>query len=118
MMRINKFLAEAGVASRRAADDLLDRGAVTIGDKRAKRGDRVDPRSSDVRVNGRRVVLAQLAHITIALNKPRGVITTMNDERGRPCVGDLIKLELRSSTTSGRSSTTSGHSSTASSKRL
>ena len=105
-IRLNKFLAESGVASRRAADELIAHGHVTIDGRRAKPGDRVDPGSSDVRVDGKRVATPTAAHITIALNKPKGVITTMRDERGRPCVGDLLKLELRSSTTSGRSSTT------------
>jgi 23S rRNA pseudouridine2605 synthase len=111
MTRINKYLAEAGIASRRAADDLIARGAVTIDGVKAKAGDRVDPAASDVRVNGKRVRAAEAAHVTIALNKPAGVITTMRDERGRPCVGDLIRLELRSVATSSRSSATKSHSS-------
>jgi 23S rRNA pseudouridine2605 synthase len=118
MTRINKYLAEAGIASRRAADDLIARGAVTIDGVKAKPGDRVDPSASDVRVNGKRVRAAAAEHITIALNKPAGVITTMRDERGRPCVGDLIRLELRSSSTSGRSSGTSGRSGASSSRRI
>lgn len=95
MIRINKFLAEAGIASRRAADDLIARGVVTINGVKAKMGDRVDPSASAVRVNGKRVRAADAAHVTIALNKPLGVITTMHDERGRPCVGDLIRLPNR-----------------------
>jgi 23S rRNA pseudouridine2605 synthase len=111
MIRINKYLAEAGIASRRAADDLIARGAVTIDGVKAKPGDRVDASASDVRVHGKRVRAAGTAHVTIALNKPAGVITTMHDERGRRCVGDLIRLELRPSATSGRSRATSGRSS-------
>jgi 23S rRNA pseudouridine2605 synthase len=107
MIRINKYLAEAGIASRRAADDLIARGFVTIDGIKAKPGDRVDPSTSDVRVNGKRVRVTGASHITIALNKPAGVITTMRDERGRLCVGDLIRLELRSTSLELRSSTTS-----------
>ena len=91
MIRINKFLAQAGIASRRAADDLVARGAVTIDGRRAKAGDQLDPTSRDVRVNGKRVRPLQAEHTTIALNKPLGMVTTMHDERGRPCVGDLIR---------------------------
>jgi 23S rRNA pseudouridine2605 synthase len=108
MVRINKYLAEAGIASRRAADDLIARGAVTIDGAKAKPGDRVDPSASDVRVNGKRVRAVQAAHVTIALNKPLGVVTTMRDERGRPSVGDLIRLELRSSSTARRTSKNPG----------
>jgi 23S rRNA pseudouridine2605 synthase len=89
------------VVSRRAADDLIARGVVTINGVKAKPGDRVEPSASDVRVNGKRVRAVEAAHVTIALNKPLGVITTMRDERGRPCVGDLIRPGLRSSATSG-----------------
>jgi 23S rRNA pseudouridine2605 synthase len=118
LIRINKYLAEAGVASRRAADELIARGAVTIDGVKAKPGDRVDPSASDVRVNGKRVRAVASGHITIALNKPAGVITTMRDERGRPCVGDLLRLELRLNATPGRSSATTGRSSAPTSRRM
>ena len=60
--------------------------------------------SADVRVEGRAVRAARDDHIVIALNKPAGVITTMHDERGRTCVGDLIRPVTRSDVTSRRSS--------------
>jgi len=93
LIRVNKFLAQAGGTSRRAADEQIVRGAVTIDGRVAKPGDRVDPISSDVRVEGKRVRPVSVAHVTIALNKPLGMVTTMRDERGRPCVGDLTRQE-------------------------
>lgn len=90
------------MASRRAADDLIARGVVTIDGVKAKPGDRVDPGASDVRVNGKRIRVVNAAHVTIALNKPAGVITTMHDDRGRACVGDLIRRELGSTGAPGR----------------
>jgi len=93
LIRINKYLAQAGGTSRRAADEQIVRGAVTIDGRVAKPGDRVDPISSDVRVEGKRVRPVSVAHVTIALNKPLGMVTTMRDERGRPCVGDLMRQE-------------------------
>jgi 23S rRNA pseudouridine2605 synthase len=77
---------------------LIARGVVTIDGRRAKAGDRVDPARGEVRVNGKRVHAATGPHITIALNKPLGMLTTMRDERGRPCVGDLIRSKLHSVT--------------------
>jgi len=96
LIRINKFLAQAGETSRRAADEQIARGAVTIDGRIAKPGDRVDPTSSDVRVQGERLRPVPATHVTIALNKPLGMVTTMRDERGRPCVGDLLKHSARS----------------------
>jgi 23S rRNA pseudouridine2605 synthase len=119
LIRINKYLAEAGIASRRAADDLIARGIVTIDGVKAKAGDRVDPAASDVRVNGKRVRAVEASsHVTIAINKPAGVITTMRDERGRPCVGDLLRLGLRLNATPGRSSAATGRSSAPTRRRM
>lgn len=88
--RLNKLLASAGVASRRAADELIAAGRVSV-DGRVVRehGVRVDPEHSVVRVDGARIELrAGVVHL--ALNKPRGVLSAMSDDRGRPTIAGLL----------------------------
>jgi 23S rRNA pseudouridine2605 synthase len=88
--RLHKVLAQAGVASRRAAEEMIARGRVRV-DGRVVRemGVRVDPERSVIHVDGLRVeVRSDLQYL--ALNKPRGVYSTMADPHGRPCVGDYV----------------------------
>jgi 23S rRNA pseudouridine2605 synthase len=89
-VRLQKVLAQAGVASRRAAEELIAAGRVSVdGEVVREMGRRVDPITAVVHVDGSRVVVRDdLVHL--ALNKPRGMLSTMSDERGRPCVGDLV----------------------------
>jgi 23S rRNA pseudouridine2605 synthase len=89
-VRLQKVLARAGVASRRAAEELIAAGRVRVDGKVVREmGRRVDPDTAVVHVDGARVVLRDdLVHI--ALNKPLGMLSTMSDELGRPCVGDLL----------------------------
>ena len=89
-VRLLKVLAQAGVASRRAAEELIAAGRVSVdGEVVREMGRRVDPITAVVHVDGSRVVLRDdLVHL--ALNKPRGMLSTMSDERGRPCIGDLV----------------------------
>jgi len=89
-IRLNKFLAQAGVASRRAADALVEEGRVTVNGSAAHLGAMVDPAHDDVRVSGKRVVQPEAPHLTIVLHKPAGVFTTMSDERGRRSIADLL----------------------------
>ncbi|MEJ3748023.1 pseudouridine synthase [Actinomycetes bacterium KLBMP 9797] len=93
--RLQKVLASAGVASRRASEDLIARGRVTVDGKVARLGDKVDPRASVIHVNGERVVTDSRL-VYLAMNKPRGVVATMADERGREAVADYLgTLEQR-----------------------
>ena len=89
-VRLQKVLAQAGVASRRAAEELIAAGRVSVdGQVVREMGRRVDPDTAVVHVDGSRIVLRDdLVHL--ALNKPRGMLSTMSDDRGRPCVGDLV----------------------------
>jgi 23S rRNA pseudouridine2605 synthase len=89
-IRLNKFLAQAGVASRRAADALIAEGRVSVNGATAQVGTMVDPSRDDVRVSGKRVVQPDAPHVTLVLHKPAGVFTTMSDERGRRSVADLL----------------------------
>ncbi len=89
-VRLQKVLAQAGIGSRRACEALIDQGRVEVDGQRVReQGMRIDPQTAVVRVDGERVPTA--AGITvIAFNKPRGVITTLSDDQGRPCVGDWL----------------------------
>ena len=88
--RLHKVLAQAGVASRRAAEEMIAQGRVRV-DGRVVRemGVRVDPERSVIHVDGLRVELRSGLQY-LALNKPRGVHSTMADPQGRPCVGDYV----------------------------
>lgn len=89
-VRLQKILAQAGVASRRASEDLIARGRVEVNGKIVREmGVKVDPSTAVIRVDGTRILLDDDL-VYLALNKPRGVHTTMSDDMGRPCVGDLV----------------------------
>ncbi|APT82718.1 pseudouridine synthase [Corynebacterium ammoniagenes] len=88
--RLQKVLAKAGVASRRHAEVLIDAGRVEVNGKIIKRqGVRVNPNADVIRVDGVRVNVNE-DHEYFILNKPRGVQSTMQDDMGRPCVGDMV----------------------------
>lgn len=87
--RLNRYLAARGVASRRGADELAVAGRVRVNGVPAPPGSLVDERSDAVTVDGRPVPAA-LPRRTILLNKPRGVLSTRHDPRGRPTVLDLV----------------------------
>ena len=89
-IRLQKFLAENGVASRRKSEELIERGKVRVNGHPASLGDKVDPKYDLVTVSGERVVPVSSGNIYIMLNKPRGYVTTMSDEMGRRCVAELV----------------------------
>ncbi|HLV58737.1 MAG TPA: pseudouridine synthase [Natronosporangium sp.] len=86
--RVQKVLAAAGVASRRACEELVADGRVTVDGRVARLGDRADPATSEIRVDGERIITdPRLTYV--ALNKPRGVVSTMDDEHGRPSLAQF-----------------------------
>jgi 23S rRNA pseudouridine2605 synthase len=88
--RLQKVLAEAGVASRRASETLISAGRVSVnGEVVTRLGARVDPATDVIRVDGARIPTAT-AHVYLVLNKPPGVVSTMSDPQGRPNLGDLM----------------------------
>ena len=89
-IRLQKFISQCGIASRRKAEELIAQGRVKINGKTAELGDKVTP-GDKVYINGKRVVMPKTKHRYIMLNKPRGFITTMSDERGRRCVAELVE---------------------------
>ena len=89
-VRLQKVLAQAGIASRRAAEAMIVEGRVRVDNVVVTElGTRVDPATAVVHVDGERVPTAP-GVVVVAMNKPRGVVTSMSDDRGRPCVGDMV----------------------------
>lgn len=88
-IRLQKFLSEAGIASRRKAEDMIRAGAVKVNGITASIGDSVDPKKDTVTVKGKRVRKESNLRY-ILLNKPRGYVTTADDELGRKCVTQLV----------------------------
>ncbi|WP_235523146.1 pseudouridine synthase [Cellulomonas sp. Root485] len=89
-VRLQKVLAAAGLGSRRACEDLISAGRVTVdGNKVLELGVRVDPLTAVIHVDGMRVQLDS-SIVTIALNKPKGVVSTMHDPEGRPSIGQFV----------------------------
>jgi 23S rRNA pseudouridine2605 synthase len=95
MVRLQKFLAEAGVASRRAAEQLIVKGRVEVnGETITQLGAKVDPARDRVMVDGRGVKTKRKLYV--ALNKPKGYICTRSDPEQRRIITDLLPLEWRS----------------------
>ena len=89
-VRLQKVLAAAGIASRRASEVLISEGRVEVNSEVVlEQGRRVDPEHDVIRVDGSRIPPPR-RHRYLALNKPRGVVATMGDPEGRRTVADLI----------------------------
>lgn len=88
--RLQKYLSECGVASRRKSEELIEQGRVRVNGRPASIGDKIDPKKDSVTVNGKRVVKSRKS-VYIMLHKPRGYITTMSDEMDRKCVAQLVE---------------------------
>ena len=85
-IRLQKVLAQAGIASRRAAEIMIEEGRIEVNGKLVtEQGRRVDPERDVIRVDGSRIPPPR-RHIYAVLNKPRGVVCTMDDPEGRPTV--------------------------------
>ncbi|WP_343576324.1 pseudouridine synthase [Mycobacterium sp.] len=94
-VRLQKVLSQAGIASRRVAERMITDGRVEVdGEVVTELGTRVDPDVSEIRVDGARVILDE-SLVYLALNKPQGMHSTMSDDRGRPCIGDLVEHRVR-----------------------
>jgi 16S rRNA U516 pseudouridylate synthase RsuA-like enzyme len=92
VVRLQKFLAEAGIASRRASEQVITAGRVTVnGAVASQLGARVDPQHDKVAVDGR--VVARKRKLYVAVNKPPGVVCTRGAEDDRKRIGDLLPKE-------------------------
>ena len=87
--RLQKLLSAAGVCSRRASESYINAGRVTINGVPAILGQKADPEKDDIRVDGKPIV-ERPRPVYLMLNKPRGYVTTLSDEQGRPTVAQLV----------------------------
>jgi len=88
-IRLQKVMAAGGVGSRRACEELIAQGRVEVdGRVVVEQGMRIDPETVVIKVDGMRLQTSQTA-LYLAVNKPRGMVTTMSDPDGRPCLTDL-----------------------------
>jgi 23S rRNA pseudouridine2605 synthase len=94
MTRLNKFIADSGITSRRKAEELILQGRVTVNNKTiTKLAFTIDTENDEVTVDGERIKPAD--HVYYLLNKPKGVVTTTDDEKNRMTVTDLIKSKQK-----------------------
>ena len=89
-IRLQKFIADAGLISRRAAEDEIKLGNVSVNGHVAALGTKIDPREDTVTYKGKRIRYAKKEYTYIMLNKPRGYLSSTADDRGRKCVTDLL----------------------------
>lgn len=87
--RLQKILSARGVASRRKAEAMIEAGQVTVNGLAAALGDSADPDADEIRIDGRLLPREQ-GFVYLMLNKPRGFVTTMSDEKGRPTAVQLV----------------------------
>lgn len=92
--RLQKILSSRGVASRRAAEEMIKAGLVCVNGAVAHLGDSADPDQDEITVDGKMLPSRQ-EYVYILLNKPRGYVTTLSDEKGRPNVTDLVDCGVR-----------------------
>ena len=96
-VRLQKVLAQAGIGSRRACEAMISDGRVEVNSEVVtEQGRRVDPERDVIRVDGARIPPPR-RHLYLALNKPRGVVVTMDDPQGRRTVADLLAESARRS---------------------
>ena len=88
-IRLQKIIADRGLASRRKAEEWIAAGEVSVNGETAQLGDKADPDTDRIIVRGKPLAAAQ-GNVYLMLHKPRGYITTMSDERDRKCVAELI----------------------------
>ena len=94
-IKLQKYVADCGLMSRRAAEKEIEMGYFAVNGITASIGMRIDPSSDAVTYKGKAVVMKTDRKVYIMLNKPKGVVTTMSDEKGRKNVGELVDISIR-----------------------
>ena len=90
LQRLQKCISEVGAASRRAAEQMIEAGRVTVNGVPAALGQKADPETDEIRIDGR-LLPRREKNVYIMLHKPRGYVTTMRDEQGRRTVAELVQ---------------------------
>ena len=90
-IRLQKFIADSGLMSRRAAEGEIEQGNFSVNGHVAIIGMKIDPAKDTVTYKGKRIKYEKREHTYIMLNKPRGYLCSTNDDRGRKCVTDLLE---------------------------
>ncbi len=91
ILRLQKFLADSGLMSRRAAEKEIELGNVSVNGHVAEIGMKIDTKRDTVTYRGKKVVYEKREYVYIMMNKPRGYLSTTSDDRGRKCVTDLVE---------------------------
>lgn len=94
-VKLQKYVAECGLMSRRAAEKEIEAGNFAVNGETAYLGIRIDPNNDAVTYKGKSVVAESGRKVYIMLYKPKGVVTTMNDEKGRKSVKDIVNAGVR-----------------------
>ena len=89
-IRLQKFIADSGLMSRRAAEEEIKKGNVAVNGHVASPGTKVDPKADTVTCKGKKVIVRHQDYTYIMMNKPRGYLSSTSDDRGRKCVTDLL----------------------------
>ena len=90
-IRLQKYMADAGIMSRRAAEEEIKNGNVSINGHVAELGAKIDPRNDVISYRGKRIRYEKKEYTYIMMNKPRGYLCSTTDDRGRKCVTDLLE---------------------------
>jgi 23S rRNA pseudouridine2605 synthase len=89
-IRLQKFIADSGLMSRRAAEKEIESGNVSVNGHVATLGTKVDPRNDAITYRGKRIKYEKHEYVYIMMNKPRGYLSSTSDDRDRKCVTDLL----------------------------
>ena len=89
-VRLQKFIADSGLMSRRAAEEEIKNGNVSVNGHIAEIGMKINPRTDVVAYRGKRIIYQKREYTYIMMNKPRGYLSSTTDDRGRKCVTDLL----------------------------
>jgi len=88
--RLQKLISACGLASRRTAESWIESGRVSVNGVTASLGDKADPEHDEIMVDGKPLHQKRKTYTYLMLNKPRGYVTTLSDEKGRKTVADLV----------------------------
>ena len=92
-VRLQKFLAEAGIASRRKCEELIENGKIFVNGKVAILGTKIDPINDKIEYNGKTIKIKKDGYTYVLLNKPIDYVTTVKDQFGRKTVLDLVNIK-------------------------